>query len=145
MRHQGALHMCQFLEVGSWVTWFVLIKEKNNFYWRSLNFESKSSSREFFQKTNKWIHFYYYGTWFRSYFGRNWSQQKDIFKSSDLQKLNKFTKWQTTFTQNDDLFPTWTILSEKSQFAQLVTEIIFVSAWDRSHDSLANSQELRQM
>ena len=37
------------------------------------------------------------------------------------------------------------ILSENSQFAQIITEIIFVSAWDKSRDSWVNSQELKQM
>ena len=52
--------------------------------WRSVDFESKLSSHDFFQKTNEWIHFYYYVTCFRSFFGRNWRLQKDISKLSDL-------------------------------------------------------------
>ena len=31
------------------------------------NFESKLTSCEFFQKMKKWIRFYYYETFFRSY------------------------------------------------------------------------------
>ena len=42
------------------------------------------SSREFYQKTNEWIRFYYYGTCFRSFIGRNWSHQKGISKLTDL-------------------------------------------------------------
>ena len=42
----------------------------------SLNFKSKLSSPEFFQETKEWICFHYYAMCFRSFFGRNWSQQK---------------------------------------------------------------------
>ena len=54
---------------------------------RSVNFESKLSNREFFQKTNKWIHFYYYAACLCSFFGRNWRLQKSISKLSDLYKI----------------------------------------------------------
>ena len=47
----------------------------------SVNFESNLSSREFLQKTNEWIHFYYYGMCFRSFFGRNWRHQKKPFRN----------------------------------------------------------------
>ena len=55
-----------------------------HFFWRSVNFESKLSSSEFFQKTNEWIQLYYYATCFCSFLGRNWRHQKDITKSPDL-------------------------------------------------------------
>ena len=57
---------------------------KSYFYQRSVNFEDKLSSREFFQKMIKWIRFYYYATYFRSFFWRNWRRQKDISKLPDL-------------------------------------------------------------
>ena len=55
--------------------------------WNTFHFESKLSSHEFFQKTNKWIHFYYYATCLCSFFGRNWRLQKSISKLSDLYKI----------------------------------------------------------
>ena len=42
------------------------------------------SIHEFFQKTNKWICFYYYVTCFCSFFGRNWRHKKNTSKLSDL-------------------------------------------------------------
>ena len=50
---------------------------------RSVDFESKLSSHEFFQKMNEWIRFLLLCDMF-SFFGRNWSQQKDISKLTDL-------------------------------------------------------------
>ena len=54
----------------------------------------------FFQKMNKWIHFYYYATCFRSFFVRNWRHQKDIsnYLSKLGQKLPKFN-FQSQFSQ----------------------------------------------
>ena len=68
-----------------------------------------------------------------------------LWQKKLLLKVDQTHKITIILTQNDDLFPTWTILSEKSQFAQLITAIVFVSAWDKSRDSWVNSQELRQM
>ena len=42
------------------------------------------SSQPFLQKTNEWIQFCYYETYFCSFFGGNWRQQKDISKLTDL-------------------------------------------------------------
>ena len=49
--------------------------------YRSVNFESKLSSCEFFQRTNIWICFHYYATCFRLFFGRNWGLQRRHFKT----------------------------------------------------------------
>ena len=43
----------------------------------------------FLQKTNKRIQFYYYETFCRSFFGRNWRQQKDIYNLTDIYNISK--------------------------------------------------------
>ena len=60
-------------------------------YERSLNFESKLSSCQFFKKQRNEFIFYNYATCFRSFFGRHWRLKKGISKLSDLYlPLNSF-------------------------------------------------------